>query len=259
MKIDGYLEEPHSFSKHQLRFFPILMWTLLLMQMVIGYKEETIGHAVWNCPSLKSVWKAAGYWHLFPTGLGMMTDLQEFLMHMEQNCSKHKFESFLGLSWMVWNQRNQRIFQNKNINLKSWTPWAMDFVDNALQQPHETIAVKEVSRPKCWVAPPRGYFSLHCDAAFGKDQQGSGIAAVIRDHEGRLVAAEVIFLEGYRSTVMAECLAIQLGLNLVQKSKARPFFVNSDSLTVINQLLSKKAPRADWGVPLPKKRHFVIE
>ncbi|KAF4362417.1 hypothetical protein F8388_012209 [Cannabis sativa] len=194
-------------------------------------KDETIGHALWYCSSLKSVWKATGYWHLFPSGLGLMTALQEFLMHMEQQCTKHKFESFLGLSWLIWNQRNQRIFQNKKTNWESWIPWAMDFIATALQQPHENGTGMVVAKHKSWVAPPTGYFSLHCDAATGKEQQDNGIAVVIRNHDGRLVAAEVLFLEGYRSTVMAECLAIQLGLILVQKSKACPFFVNSDNQT----------------------------
>ncbi|KAF4380840.1 hypothetical protein G4B88_009687 [Cannabis sativa] len=182
--------------------------------------------------------------------LGLMKDLLEFLMFMENQCSKQKFDMFLGLSWLVWSQRNQRIFQKKNTNLSSWLPWALDYLDNTLIHTHTSSNPKTEQRKLIWCPPPAGTVMVNCDAGFGKNQQGSGMAAVARDQEGNLVAAEVIYTEGYISVLMAEVLAIKLGLQLMQKVPNRPFFVCSDSLTVINQLVSKKVPRAEWGVPL---------
>uniref|UniRef100_A0A803PBY3 Reverse transcriptase domain-containing protein n=1 Tax=Cannabis sativa TaxID=3483 RepID=A0A803PBY3_CANSA len=151
--------------------------------------DETIGHALWNCPRLKSVWRDAGFWHLFPKGLGLMTDL--------------------------------RATENRE--------------------------VKKVKGINGWLAPPTGTYMMNYDAALCQGHQGSGVAAVIRDNCGRLVAAEACFQAGCVSILLAEVLAIILGLNLVQRLEARPFFVSSDNLTAIKQLQSKEAPRADWG------------
>uniref|UniRef100_A0A803P9R9 Reverse transcriptase domain-containing protein n=1 Tax=Cannabis sativa TaxID=3483 RepID=A0A803P9R9_CANSA len=213
-------------------------------------KDETIGHALWTCPSLKVIWKETEFWHLFPTSLGLMKDLLEFLMFMESQCSKQKFDTFLGLSWLVWSQRNQRIFQKKNTNLRSWIPWALDYLDNTLMHTHTSSNSKTEQRSLIWCPPPAGTVMINCDAGFGKHQHGCGMTAVARDQEGNLVAAEVMYTDGYISVLMAEVLAIKLGMHLMQKVPHRPFIMCSDSLTVINQLVSKKAPRAEWGVPL---------
>ncbi|KAF4347301.1 hypothetical protein F8388_000613 [Cannabis sativa] len=106
---------------------------------------ETISHAIWQCPRLKYVWKETGLWHLFPKSLGLMSDLMEFLMFMKNKCSNQDFERFLGMSWMVWSQRNNQIFQNKNPPLKSWTPWALDFVNHALTKATD---IKDKKRDK---------------------------------------------------------------------------------------------------------------
>uniref|UniRef100_A0A803NT49 Reverse transcriptase zinc-binding domain-containing protein n=1 Tax=Cannabis sativa TaxID=3483 RepID=A0A803NT49_CANSA len=181
---------------------------------------ETISHALWHCPRLRSVWKEAGFWHLFPKSLGLMSDLMDFLMFMASKCSKQEFEMFLGLSWMVWSQRSKQIFQNKETPLKSWTPLALDFVNHAILQPNVNKEVKKERSVNRWKTLPIGTFMINCDAALCTDQQGSGLAAVIRDSRGCLVAAETI----YHHAVYNQ--------------------------TAINQLLSRKAPRADWGMPL---------
>ncbi|KAF4363981.1 hypothetical protein F8388_000564 [Cannabis sativa] len=121
---------------------------------------QTIGHALWNCPRLKNVWRNAWFWHLFPKGLGLMIDLVDFLI---------------------------------------WIPWALDYITNTLQRDTENRKAMKV-------------------------KQGCGIAAVIRDNGGCLVAAEAGFQTGYISVLMTEILAIKLGLNLAQRLKVRPFF-----------------------------------
>ncbi|KAF4400519.1 hypothetical protein G4B88_023312 [Cannabis sativa] len=115
--------------------------------------DETIGHALWNCPRLKSVWRDAGFWHLFPKGLGLMTDLRAT----------------------------------------------------------EDREVKKVKGINEWLAPPTGTYMMNYDAALCQGHQGSGVAAVIRDNCGRLVAAEACFQAGCVSVLLAEVLAIILG------------------------------------------------
>uniref|UniRef100_A0A803NT31 Reverse transcriptase domain-containing protein n=1 Tax=Cannabis sativa TaxID=3483 RepID=A0A803NT31_CANSA len=211
---------------------------------------ETIGYAIWNCPRLKSVWRETEFWHLFPKDLGLMTDMVEFLIYMRKNSSKEEFEIFLGLSWMVWNRRNQRIFQNKNTPMENWTPWALDYISNILQGGTKSKNMKTMKKRDRWVAPHEGTYMLNCDAAVRHGQAGYGIAAVIRDEGGRLVAAETEFKPGVTSVLLAEISAIKIGPRLVHRMKATPFVVASDNSTSIHQLQSKTTPRADWGVPL---------
>ncbi|KAF4347336.1 hypothetical protein G4B88_028841 [Cannabis sativa] len=97
-----------------------------------------------------------------------------------------------------------------------------------------------------WQAPPPGTFSLNCDAALKMDYEGFAIAAVIRNEKGNLIAATVCFYPGYTTVLMAECLALKMGIKLVQDTDSKPFIANSDNITVVRQINSKKAPRADW-------------
>ncbi|KAF4389951.1 hypothetical protein G4B88_003434 [Cannabis sativa] len=177
--------------------------------------EETTGHALWHCPKLKQFWKTTGFWHLFPTGLSKMTDLAEFLIYMKQNNSKEEMETFMGLSWLVWNQRNQRIFQNKKISYNNWTPWAIDFISNTIQRTSTKITTTKPSQNIRWIPPKPGTYMLNCDAAVSKNNQNFALAAVIRDHEGILIAAEVEHHTGLVSILLAEISAIKLGLKLI--------------------------------------------
>ncbi|KAF4395786.1 hypothetical protein F8388_018060 [Cannabis sativa] len=103
--------------------------------------------------------------------------------------------------------------------LESWTPWALDYIDNALQKATDSREVKKAKGISSWLAPPTGAYMLNCDAAISKDQQGSGVAAVIKDSLGRLIAAEALFQTDCVSVLLAECLPIRVGLNLVQRLK----------------------------------------
>ncbi|KAF4372627.1 hypothetical protein F8388_027300 [Cannabis sativa] len=71
------------------------------------------------------------------------------------------------------------------------------------------------------------------------------VAAVIRDSAGCLVAAETGFQHGYGSVLLFECMAIRLGVRLVQRMQAKPFIITSNNLiTAVNNLQSRQAPRA---------------
>ncbi|KAF4403131.1 hypothetical protein G4B88_027902 [Cannabis sativa] len=150
---------------------------------------ETISHAIWHCPRLRHVWKEAGFWHLFPKSLGLMSDLIEFLMFMASKCSKQEFEMFLGMSWMSTVIKEKK--KDKGVNR--------------------------------WKTPPIGTFFINCDAALCTDQLESGVAAVIRDSRGCLVAAEAIYHQGCVSVLMAESMAIRLGLKLGPRMNTKSF------------------------------------
>ncbi|KAF4370401.1 hypothetical protein F8388_016138 [Cannabis sativa] len=158
-----------------------------------------------------------------------MTDLTEFLIYMKQKSSKEEMETFMGLSWLVWNQRNQRIFQNKKISYNNWTPWAIDLISNTLQRTSTKITTTKPSQNIRWIPPKPGTYMLNCDAAVSKNNQHFALAAVIRDHEGLLISAEAEHHTGLVSVLLAEISAIKLGLQLVRSQQTKPFITASDS------------------------------
>ncbi|KAF4353174.1 hypothetical protein F8388_014642 [Cannabis sativa] len=164
-----------------------------------------------------------------------------------QKCTKQEFETFLGISWMVWNHRNKKIFQNNKTPLKTWIPWALDLVAHTLESTTKEQKSKKEKEKHSWQAPPNGIFSLNCDAALKMDHEGYATAAVIRNNKGNLIAAKVCFYPGYTTVLMAECLALKMGIKLVQDTDSKPFIANSDNITAVHQINSKKAPRADWA------------
>ncbi|KAF4366213.1 hypothetical protein F8388_014931 [Cannabis sativa] len=203
-----------------------------------GYGEDNL---LWHYTEngdykMKQFWKAAGFWHLFPTGLSNMKDLTEFLIFMSKQCSVEDLETFLGLSWLVWNQRNQRIFQNKKTTLDSWTPWALDYITNTLHRNFEKKPATRTRNQNYWMPPKPGTFMLNCDAAVNHNDPEFALAAVIRDQGGLLIAAEVEYHTGMVSVKLAEILAIKLGLQLTRKMQTKPFTAASDNVSAINQI-----------------------
>ena len=69
-----------------------------------------------------------------------------------------------------------------------------------------------------WLPPPENVFKINVDAAINSKNQSAGVGAVIRDFNGKIVAAGINqnYLKG--SVALAKAEVVQRGLQLARKA-----------------------------------------
>jgi ribonuclease HI len=97
---------------------------------------------------------------------------------------------------------------------------------------------------KSWKRPEPRHLKLNVDASFHGDSKECATGAVLRDYQGRFIAACSRFLPNVASAMMVEALAMKDGLELVSRLGCSSVEAESDSTAVIDALLGTEAW---WG------------
>ncbi|KAM6562181.1 hypothetical protein CsatB_022179 [Cannabis sativa] len=207
-------------------------------------QEEDITHALWGCPKVQKIWKQLGY-SKFTELIGL--DASAFLWWQWEHLSQEKFISFAGYTWLIWQRRNQFIFQNRDPDIHFWIPWAIETIENLLGQ-QETRSGPPPSKPILhWQPPPKDVFIVNSDASLVHGQEGCGISAIIRNEAGGLIVVETLYIPGCMAVNLAEAAAILLGLKLAIKWSISNVWVASDSKTMISAITKGASSPTDWG------------
>ncbi|KAH9769811.1 reverse transcriptase domain-containing protein [Citrus sinensis] len=143
----------------------------------------------------------------------------------------------------IWHSRNLLIFKSKREDSQSSVAAAEAVVQayRRIQMPlmqegsrHEDVVQKR------WKPPPAGWFKANVDAAVKTDQQRTGLGIVIRNPEGKVVAAAVKTTTFLDKVDYAEAEAIQFGLEITEHAGCIPVIMESDSQEVVSLMSCKK-------------------
>uniref|UniRef100_A0A803PAJ6 RNase H type-1 domain-containing protein n=1 Tax=Cannabis sativa TaxID=3483 RepID=A0A803PAJ6_CANSA len=194
-------------------------------------------------PKMKNfIWRVYNHW--IPIKVELSPDV---LFELNHHLSKDNMIQFIGLSWLIWKRRNQFVFQHKKPDDSYWIPWALETLDIHLWHGQQQRKVQQSPTKSSWQPPPIGKFLINSDASLVPNHSGCGISAIIRDHNGELIAAETRFIHGFISVVLAETVAIRMGLDLVLRWSCSYVLIGADCQTVVNAIKNKEAIHTDWG------------
>jgi ribonuclease HI len=88
-----------------------------------------------------------------------------------------------------------------------------------------------------WVKPAPREIKLNVDASFYRDSNAGTVGMVLRDFEGKFIAARMKCLPHVGSASMAEAIAMKEGLILANEIGCNKILVESDSTEVIEACL----------------------
>uniref|UniRef100_A0A803PZ98 Reverse transcriptase domain-containing protein n=1 Tax=Cannabis sativa TaxID=3483 RepID=A0A803PZ98_CANSA len=208
------------------------------------FQNEDICHALWHCSKVQNIWKLFGFPKLIPLNLTKAADV---LWWLHEHLPNEEFFKFMGLTWLVWQRRNNFVFQHKILDEKIWTSWAIDLISTHLEPHQKTSKNPAMKLNSAWIPPPQNYFLINTDASLIAGQQGCGLSAVIRDPKGGLVVAATSFIPGYLSIPLAEANVVNLGIQLAIRWSITNAQVGSDSHSLIKALNSDTSYPTDWG------------
>jgi ribonuclease HI len=109
-------------------------------------------------------------------------------------------------------------------------------------------AAKAAAKPPCgvhrWEKPEARQTKVNVDASFHCDDRAGATAAVIRDVQGKFMAASSTYYPNLSSTASAEALAMREGLALANRYGGDNVIMESDSLETVNAC---NGDEAWWG------------
>jgi ribonuclease HI len=93
-----------------------------------------------------------------------------------------------------------------------------------------------MERSALWVKPPSGWVKVNVDAAIDKGAGRKGFGIILRDHNGRFLAAKSATRVGLWDSKAVEATAAYLGVLLGQKMGVQQLILEGDAKRVIDAI-----------------------
>jgi ribonuclease HI len=131
--------------------------------------------------------------------------------------------------WYLWWIRRRRTHNEDVPPLSKCKLSILAITANAAKANKSTGLMGQV---KCTRPMPR-YIKVNVDASFHEDSRSGSAGAIIRDYEGKFIAASGTTIPHVSSVSMAEALAMKAGLDLANRLGFNRVIAESDSLETI--------------------------
>ncbi|RYR09735.1 hypothetical protein Ahy_B05g078136 [Arachis hypogaea] len=221
-------------------------------------QNESVEHALLLCEWVRAVWFGAEC-QCIPT-TETVSSLENWLMdnikkiRAEGGEDQEKRISRIGfLLWEVWKSRNDKLFQQKEIN-PSWTIKKAKLLEysywSAAGKKAETRTV-EIRRRNAnlvrWRPPPNDWLKVNVDATFKKESGNGTISAVVRDKEGKVLLGFTGKIQA-NSSIIAEAMAIRQALIIVNNLQLGKTLIESDNQRLVQAIKSKSSIGRAWAI-----------
>ena len=206
-------------------------------------KSETIFHALWSCPALAPVWSSKFAW------LMKLTKECSSLLEIFHCCQIHSdcFNLFAMIASQLWIRRNKLRVGDCVAPLVKIVGLATDCLlefqsAQSSPQPHSKPVL--ASR---WSPPPPGWVKINFDGATFNDRNLAGLAGVIRNDRGLVMATFTQTIPLPISVEMVEVLAARNALVSAQDLNLTQVQLEGDSEIIINALSSGGRDSSSYG------------
>jgi ribonuclease HI len=213
--------------------------------------EENEWHCFFGCGAVKEIWEQSSIWnHVRPyidNAIGIVQMLFQMLEELETTTCCH----IAMLLWAVWWKRNQACWQGK-------TPTSYTVIRRAHEHYEDWTKARKTQQnissnsPNVeditWTKPPLNMIKCNVDAACYNELNRYGIAACVRDSQGRFIKAYTRWFEGKPDISEAEALGVLEALRWLQREQMTNVQLETDCLQVIQALHSKTRNNTEFGV-----------
>ncbi|XP_062021223.1 uncharacterized protein LOC133737733 [Rosa rugosa] len=221
--------------------------------------RESPVHATWGCSCCVAVFERAGFYSKLSSG--QFPSFIHLLHHAFSTLDEEELQFFAVLLWLNWHERNNFYHERNNFYHKGAVVPSDIIYENGVKflkcfkealgcrAGVEFNAVEEVvpGSLRRWQAPRSGQLKVNCDGAANFKDRCFGGGTIIRDEFGSLIVAGGKNFQHPVSSLVAELLAIKVGLDLVVERRLRNVMVESDCLEAIHLLNSKERCLAPEG------------
>ncbi|KAL5737824.1 hypothetical protein ACOSP7_030585 [Xanthoceras sorbifolium] len=152
-----------------------------------------------------------------------------------------EFEEFCMILWGVWSERNAVFHSNSPRVSADLVSWSLSLLREFQGTQKVFGSPPPPPREPCsspWSPPPAGSLKLNTDAAVKPGCSVLGSGAVVRDSQGKVVAASAKPLLGFFPAELGEMLALREGLLLAKELNLFIEWVELDAVNVVARVFN---------------------
>ncbi|XP_021757322.1 uncharacterized protein LOC110722354 [Chenopodium quinoa] len=196
---------------------------------------KTLSHALFSCTAVSDLWDAASC-----SKLVRVNEFPDFkdLFEAWGNENVKTQQRGAALLWLIWERRNNKVFNNKesshNSVLRRMTNLVEDY-DKYATRIYCCKTPKAPKSPKIWKPPPQGCVKVNCDVALNVEGW-VGLGVVARNHQGEVLFAGVKRYKAFWSPELAECKAVVYAVTLAKQQGFKHIILESNNSSIISRL-----------------------
>ncbi|KAL5753791.1 hypothetical protein ACOSP7_022011 [Xanthoceras sorbifolium] len=155
-----------------------------------------------------------------------------------------EFEEFCMILWGVWSDRNAVLHSKSPRVSADLVSWSLSLLREFQGTQKVFGSPSQPPRQPCsasWSPPPAGSLKLNIDAAVKSGFSVMGSGAVVRDSQGKVVAASAKPLLGFFPAELGELLALREGLLVAKELSLFIEWVELDAANAVARI-SKSCP-----------------
>ncbi|KAL0325468.1 UNVERIFIED_CONTAM: hypothetical protein Sradi_5116100 [Sesamum radiatum] len=218
-----------------------------------GAPYEDSKHALLKCSFARQAWALADLpWAIISQWRDGMDD---WIDHVRKVLERDEFNFFAVLCWMLWQNRNKRVMENKHSSPIEVVASAKSFLQDFQNCIVRTNPPGRFSAPT-WSPPKSGTIKINFDASVVKELGGAGLGIIARDHKGNCVACRTKTLLGATDPEHCEALAVRLAVDLGIEQDWRNCLIEGDCILVIQKLLVAKEDASAIGLIISDILHL---
>jgi ribonuclease HI len=213
--------------------------------------EENEWHCFFGCGAVQELWEQSPIWNQVRPYIDNAIGIVQMLFQMLEELEATTCCNIAMLLWVVWWKRNQVCWQGQ-------TPTSYAVIRRAQEQYEDWTKVRKTQQnisnnsPTVeeikWTKPPLNMLKCNVDAACYNESNRYGIAACVRDSQGRFVKAYTRWFEGKPDISEAEALGVLETLRWLQREHMTNVQLETDCLQVIQALHSKNRNNTEFGI-----------
>ena len=209
---------------------------------------EDAKHALWSCLELDVVWADQVLWN-FRQEVGF-SGVKDLLSWMVEKGTP--LEQFAFTAWSVWSQRN-KVRLNLQSSLLHQVAEQARTMFAQYQAPTRSAELQLGSRGigrTRWSPPQVGFVKINFDGAVFDSSHSSGVGAVIRNHNGAVMAFCAEKLNRVYRVEEIEAVVALKALQLASNLGFQKAILEGDSLGLIKALEAEDHNLSPWGLLL---------
>ncbi|KAL9450912.1 hypothetical protein AB3S75_012621 [Citrus x aurantiifolia] len=214
-------------------------------------KSENVTHVLMECKAARKVWKLTDFYE--DMKLLSQHDILSMLQELASRRMKKEIEQILAICWAIWYARNRFVIEGKQEEPKLTAARASAIVESYKRIKTQNGPARSIhyqNNQQIWTPPPEGKYKVNVDAAIQMAGLKAGLGAVVRNSNGKIIAAAVkkVCFQGTVASMEAE--AVLFGIQVAQQVEYLPMIIESDSTEVVELVWSWKSSLTEvsWTV-----------
>ena len=188
---------------------------------------ESIMHALGMCPASQDVWQ---FGPLVLVDKFLSVSFKDLFHQLLSLLTKDQLDLFAMLSWVVWEARNARVWNRRDLNADAIIQKGVYLYEEfRLTMDNMPCSLSSrIQEPIRWKAPPVPWIKLNVDGALFKHPIAAGFCAILRDSSGSVVGARAGRTVGEFNLMEVEAMALWKALQWVRELEHDFLIVESD-------------------------------